>query len=196
MVPDSDLNFGQRDRQVVRVNHESFKNVAEGIQSIITSLALVTGGSWALWRFVLNRESAPKIDLDIDLSFVRQQGDSWIVEGVALVKNPGTVRLDFKRFTYELHYALSSDNFGSQTTEEGVAKKGIPTDSFRAMFKESWLEDCDYTYLEPGERSRYSFLAFPPANATMLVLLCEFYDAKEHVESIRKTYPVPAVTAN
>jgi hypothetical protein len=45
-----------------------------------------------------------------------------VIEGVALVKNPGNVRLDFKEFTYELQYALSSDEFPRQTTEEGTAK--------------------------------------------------------------------------
>ena len=70
------------------------------MESVITSLALIGGGSWALWRFVLTRESATKVDLDVDLSFIRKQGANWIVEGVALVKNPGSVRLDFKAFTY------------------------------------------------------------------------------------------------
>jgi hypothetical protein len=175
------------------VNHEPFKNVAEGIQSIITSVALIGGGIWALWRFVLHRESATKVDLDIDLSFVLKQGASWIVEGVAFVKNTGNVRLDFNAFTYELHYALPSDDFRSETTEEGITKEtALPADSLRLSFKHSWLEDCHYMYLEPGERSRYSFLASLPADSTMVVLICEFYDANEDVESVKKTYPVPA----
>jgi hypothetical protein len=37
------------------VNHEPFKNVAEGIQAVVTSVALIAGGIWALWRFVLTR---------------------------------------------------------------------------------------------------------------------------------------------
>ena len=175
------------------MNHEPFKNITEGIQSVITSLALIGGGSWALWRFVLTRESATKVDLDVDLSFIRKQGANWIVEGVALVKNPGSVRLDFKAFTYELHYALSSDNFGNEAGEEGIAKQTtLRADTFRSKFKHSWLEDDEYMFLEPGERSRYSFLASLPADTTMVLLLCEFYDTKEHVESVRRSYPVPA----
>ncbi len=175
------------------MNHEPFKNVAEGIQSIITSLALIGGGSWALWRFVLTRESATKVDLDVDLSFIRKQGANWIVEGVALVKNPGSVRLDFNAFTYELHYALSSDNFGSEAGEEGIVKETtLRADTFRSKFKHSWLEDGEYMFLEPGERSRYSFLASLPVDTTMVLVLCEFYDTKEHVESVRRSYAVPA----
>ena len=84
------------------MHYESFKNLTAGIQSITTSLALVGGGGWAYWRFVLNRESAHKVDLDADVNFVRKQGDNWVIEGVAWVKNPGNVRLDFKEFTREL----------------------------------------------------------------------------------------------
>ena len=47
-------------------------------------------------------------------------------------------------------------------------------------------------YLETGERWRYSFLASLPADTTMVLLLCEFYDANEHVESVKKSYAVPA----
>jgi hypothetical protein len=187
------------------VHYESFKNLAAGIQSIVTSLALVGGGIWAYWRFVLNRESAHKVDLDVDVTFVLKQGDNWVIEGVALVKNPGSVRLDFKEFTYELHHALSSDEFSKQTTKEGAAKErnlGVD-DRLRILFKRSWLkegedgkveqetrkaisppawsalqlvtaamddEEVDYWYLEPGERSRYAFLASLPPNTTIGVL--------------------------
>jgi hypothetical protein len=71
------------------VHYESFKNFTASIQSIITSVALVGGGVWAYWRFVLNRESAHKVDVDVDVTFVLKQGDNWIIEGVASVKNPG-----------------------------------------------------------------------------------------------------------
>ena len=210
------------------MNYEPFKNVAEGIQSIITSVALIVGGIWALWRFVLNRESAHKVDLDADVTFVRKQGDNWVIEGVALVKNPGNVRLDFQEFTYELHYALSSDDFARQATEEGIAKgNNLGVGSLRFLLKRSWLkegedgndgkveeetqkaisppawcalqlvaagltgEDDDYTYLEPGERSRYPFLASLPADTTVVLLQCDFYDKNKHVESVRKSYAVP-----
>lgn len=96
------------------VHHEAFKNVAEGIQSIITSVALVIGGIWACWKFVLTRGATPKVDLDVDVSFVHKQGAKWIIEGVAMVKNPG--------------------------------------------------RDL---YLEPEERSRFSFIMALPPEATM-----------------------------
>ncbi len=155
-----------------------------------------------------------------------------MIEGVALVKNPGNVRLDFKEFTYELHHAQSSDDFSKQTTEEGTAKESnLGLGSLRVLFKRSWLkegedgndgkveeetqkaisppawcalqlvaagltgEDDDYTYLEPGERSRYAFLASLPADTRIVLLQCDFYDKNDHVESVKKIYGVPAAPA-
>jgi hypothetical protein len=133
----------------------------------------------------------------VDLSFVRKQGLNWIVEGVALVKNPGSVRLDFKAFTYELHYALAADDFGKGPSEEGATKENtFRADSLRALFKYSWLEDESDTFLEPGERSRYSFLASLPADTTLVVLSCDFTGAKDDVESVRKSYTVPPSPPN
>ena len=203
------------------MHYESFKNLTAGIQSITTSLALVGGGVWAYWRFVLNRESAHKVDLDADVTFVRKQGDNWVIEGVALVKNPGNVRLIFKEFTYELHYALYSDGFPRQATKEGIAK-GNNFGSLRFLFKpQSWLKDGEdgkveeetreairppawsalqlvaagladedetYTYLEPGERTRYAFPAALPAETTIVLLQCVFYDKNWHNETVRKMY--------
>ena len=158
-------------------------------------MALIIGGIWAYLRFVRTRESAAKVDLDVDLSFIRKQGANWIVEGVALVKNPGSVRLDFKDFTHELHYALASDNFGDQSTDGGNTKETtLRAEKFRLKFKSSWLEDGEHMYLEPGERSRYSFLASLPADTTMVLIQCEFYDTMDYVEIVRKSYAVPPLS--
>jgi hypothetical protein len=133
----------------------------------------------------------------LDVSFIHKQGANWVVEGVALTKNPGSVRLDFKAFTYELHYALSSDDFGRQQTKDGVIKETPPEAiPFQPLFKRSWLEDYDYMYLEPGERSRHSFLAALPVDTTMVVLICEFTDSKGDIESVRKSYAVPQSPRN
>src|SRR5258708_39935004 len=49
--------------------------------------------------YTLSLHDALPIYLDADVTFVRKQGDNWVIEGVALVKNPGNVRLDFTKAT-------------------------------------------------------------------------------------------------
>jgi len=108
------------------------------------------------------------------------------------VKNPGSVRLDFKEFTYEIHFALSSDDFERRLGETGTEKESeFSMDKLRVLFgKRSWFEGYEYIFLEPGERSQFSFVASLPAEATMVALHCEFIDKNEHVETVRKCYAV------
>lgn len=68
----------------------------------------------------------PSTETDWGLAFVRHQGGNWIVEGVAVMKKPGNVRLDYSEFTYELHFALASDTFASVTAGESTCQKDIP----------------------------------------------------------------------
>jgi hypothetical protein len=85
------------------VHYESFKNFTASIQSIITSVALVGGGVWAYWRFVLNRESAHKVDVDVEVTFVLKQGDNWIIEAVAAGEKSGELHFT-KPFGRARHY--------------------------------------------------------------------------------------------
>jgi hypothetical protein len=185
------------------VNHEPFKDVVAGIQSITAaihsltaSLVMVVGGLWALWRFGLPREAAPKLDLDANLSFVHQQGTNWVAEGVALMKNPGRVRLNFKAFTYELRYALSCDIFEWKASQGGVAQENtFQYESLRPSVKGSWLKRWDCMYLEPGECSRYSFIACLPPETTVVGLRCEVTDKKGKVETVDKLFAIPPSNA-
>jgi hypothetical protein len=63
------------------MHYESFKNLTAGFQSIATILALGVGGFWTYQRFIRSRESFPKVDIDVELSFVLKQQGNWVVEG-------------------------------------------------------------------------------------------------------------------
>jgi len=182
--------------RAMAAHYETFKNLAAGVSSIATTLALAVGGWWTYQRFIRSRESTTRIDLDVDLAFVHRQHDNWIVEGVALLKNPGSVRLDVKAFTYDLHYAFSSDKFERPADEDDAMKENPSlADALHVGVKGSWLEGWDYLYLEPGERARFSFLASLPSNVTMVSLHCEFTDKADDMETVTKTYSVPIATS-
>jgi hypothetical protein len=118
------------------------------------------------------------------------------VQGVPLIKNPGSIRLDIKDFTYELHYALLSDDFSRQIAKDSAIKNdNIKINDLPCLLKRSWLKGWDYMYLDPGERSRLSFLASLPEEVTMVVVHCEFIDTNADVELVTKAYTVPSVAA-
>jgi len=49
--------------------------------------------------------------------------------------------------------------------------------------------------VEPGEQSRFSFLASLPSDATAVGLHCEFTDKADVTETVTKTYSVPTATS-
>jgi hypothetical protein len=48
------------------------------MSSVATAVALAVGGYWTYQRFIRSREGAPKVDLDIDLSFIHKQGPRMV----------------------------------------------------------------------------------------------------------------------
>jgi hypothetical protein len=106
------------------VNSEDFKNYTAACQSIITIVVLLGGGLWAYFRF---REGKPKIDLTLDVVFIRRQGTQWIITVEAFIQNKGRVRHKFKDFTLEIRYKLLSDELKNEKTEDKRTRKGLAT---------------------------------------------------------------------
>jgi hypothetical protein len=175
------------------VNHEPFKNVAEGIQAIVTSVALIGGGIWALWRFVLTREGQPLIQPELDIVFLHKQNGRWIVELVAVLENKGKARLTIKEFVYELRYGLSTDDVVS----EGVLVEDMFELKTELNFppysevKGAWLKDKQEIVIDPGVRQLHSFITSLPGEATTALAAIEFWYPNKESELEVKFVVVP-----
>jgi hypothetical protein len=101
-------------------NGEEFKNYAAAFQSIVTILVLAAGGWWAYFRF---REGKPKIDLTLDVVFIRRQGIQWIITVEAFLQSKSRVRHKFKDFTFEIRYTLPSDELKNEKTKDKRTRK-------------------------------------------------------------------------
>ena len=66
-----------------------FKNVAEGVQAIVTFAVLIGGAFWAFFRFRRTREGMPLIQIDLDVIFVYKQKGRWFVDLVAFLEKQG-----------------------------------------------------------------------------------------------------------
>jgi hypothetical protein len=158
------------------LNHEPFKNVAEGIQSIITSAALIIGGVWAAWRFVLTREGKALIEPELDIVFVHQQNGRWIVELVAVLNNKGKARLQIRNFAFELRYSLPKDDVETGTIlipDVFHSQKELKFPAHLEL-KGSWMDDDETIILEPGVRYRHSISTSVPNEATVLFATIQF----------------------
>ncbi len=76
----------------------------EILQSILTSIAIIIGGGWTCWRFILQREGHSKIQFNVDLRIVGVHKDKLIAEVIAIVENKGLVRQYVNDFRFNLLY--------------------------------------------------------------------------------------------
>lgn len=67
-------------------------------------MAILLGGTWTIWRYLLQREGNAKIQFNVDLKVVGVLKDSYIVEVIAIVENKGSVRLYVDDFKFDLLY--------------------------------------------------------------------------------------------
>ncbi len=99
-----------------------------------------------------------------------------------LGEKSGERSFGFQGVYYELHYALSSDDFQRQATEGGIAKKsnlGLP---LRFLLKRSWLKDVEDDNDGKVEEETQK------ADTAIVLIQCDFYDKNWHVESVRKAF--------
>src|SRR4051794_16970076 len=101
---------------------QEWKDATAGIQSVVTALALLVGGVWALARFWREREGAPRIQFDTTARFVGRKDDQWLVELLATLENRGKIRQSIEKFTFRVTYAVAADEM------TGVAVVPFPND--------------------------------------------------------------------
>jgi len=69
-----------------------FKDLAEAVAALLTSLAILVAGAWAYWKFVLQMEREPRAEFDLSAEFLGRQDGKWLIEVSAHIANKGKVR--------------------------------------------------------------------------------------------------------
>ena len=177
------------------ISSEDFKNYTAGWQSIATIAALLVGGIWTWQRFFQFREGKPKIDLELEVNFVRRQMGKLVVTVEALLENKAKIRHKFKDFTFDIRYTLPSDELENAISKDKAGQDIALSLKFpHSAAKGSCLDDAedldarmDYGALEPGESDRWTFVACLPQDATMIRAWSELYDeqSEESLEATR-----------
>ncbi len=165
---------------------EDFKNLAEGISAVVSSVAILLGGLWAYWKFVIQREREPRAEFDVTGEFLGVQDGKWLLEISARLNNKGQVRHLMKNATMNIRYLTAADPI-LESQEKGHFKQvSFPHSIGRRTV---WWD----SYIDPGLEFRNSYLAWVPAEATYILLLCNFqYD--KGVWPAQRILKVPSLT--
>jgi len=146
---------------------ETFKDIAQGIAGVTTTLAIIVAGLWAYWKFFLEKEREPRAEFDLTAEFLGVQDGKWIIEVSAQIANRGKVRHLMKKPTMNVRYLTASDPVVESQDETHLRQVAFPHSiGRRTVWKES--------YIDPGLEFRNSYLTWVPEDATYVLLLCKF----------------------
>ncbi|MEA3043271.1 MAG: hypothetical protein QOH47_1109 [Sphingomonadales bacterium] len=163
---------------------EWYEHAASAVGSIVTAAALIAGGIWAFWRYVVQSERYPHIETAAEIEVIGLQAGHRIVEVRAVLTNRGKVEHKIEKFDFDLNALFKSDLI--ETAECWGGQVDFPHRVADGSFLPGHFS---YFALGPGLTGRYSFIARVPEEATFLMLHCAFRysDSRGLSHSMEKT---------
>jgi len=163
---------------------EEFKNLVDAIYAIVSTLAIVIGGSWAYWKFVIQKEREPRAEFDLMAEFIGRQDGKWLLEVSGRLVNKGKVRHKMENATMNVRYVLPNDPVVESQEDRQFHQVLFPHSIGR---RKIWWD----SYIDPGLEFRNSYVTWVPAEATYILLLCKFQYGNERVWPAQRVLKVP-----
>lgn len=143
------------------------KDLLEALAALATTLGILAAGIWAVWRFGLEKEREPRAEFDITAEFLGLQDGKWLLEVNGCLANRGKVRHLMKNATLNIRYLTAADRATESETEGHFRQVDFPHAIGR---RKIWWD----SYIDPGLEFRNSYLAWVPAEAKYILVLCQF----------------------
>ncbi len=166
----------------------NWKDLVTAVQSVVTTVSVIVGGVWVYLKYIRQQEKYPNVEFSADLNLVGKQGDWWVVEIIAIIDNKGKAQHRMNDFAFELDGIYSGDPI--ETNERWRNQ----VDFRHSLAKGSFLPtDLEYFFIDPGVKSKYSFVVRVPVKTTFLILHCWFsYTGRKRAAHVaEKTVKVP-----
>lgn len=173
-------------------SYAEFEQLAGGLASLATLIAIVATGAWAYLRFVRQQEHYSHIVFTADINFICKQGGYWIVELISDIENVGKVPHKFKEFEFDLCALLPDDEV--KLNDEFGGQAWFP----HQLARGSWRNPkYGYFFIAPGTKAKYSYVTRVRDDATAIMLHSWFRyeDRKKAGHAAERTKKLPVSTA-
>jgi len=142
------------------------KDQIQLVESIFKILGIAVAGCWVFWKYVLFKESSPRIEFSVDVNFVGVQDDFWLIEFVGDLENKGQVPYTITNLDFETNYLTKydiveeSNEFQGQVNIRNTLKCG------------SWLpsEPLKPAIIHPGIKMKYNYTYKVPIISTFVLI--------------------------
>lgn len=127
-------------------------------------VAIVGGGAWAYWRFVLQRDRHPRVTLTAHVEQVAWHGNRRLVRVSVDVRNDGVVRLIIPK----MWYTLRTIHAGDLPVDGGDDIMGQPVFAHVEVRRRLFMHPRhEYSFVDAGSTTSFSSLAYVHADATV-----------------------------
>ena len=144
----------------------NFLNFFEGLKTIATALGILIGGGWAIWKFILVKETFPKLDFKVDVNFVGKQKEEWLIEILGFIENKGMVPYEISNLIFDVKYLLNTDTLQENPKyDEQIDIKNI-------LNSKSWISSISDSKpkIYPNISMRFNYIyKVPPETSFVLV---------------------------
>ncbi len=157
------------------------------ITSILTSLSILIGGVWVIYKFILQQERYPNINFLTDINVIGKQDGVWIIEIIALIENKGKAQHKMKDFKFDLNALFYNDKVGSSDKWGGQVNFIHPISSGSYLPKHA-----DYFFIDPGTTAKYSYVTMVSEKVSFLILHSNFtyYNRKGYAHTAEKSIQI------
>jgi hypothetical protein len=125
------------------------------------------------WKFIYQRSNEPATDIEIDLKFVGQQDNQWIIEVTSTLINKSLVRHHYRDFQVSVRYILPEDKI-KDGEEKLLYQLSFPRNiDERIDGKKRYFANVDY--LNPKQEFKHRYITSVTAEATYVWVQCQFF---------------------
>ncbi len=158
------------------------------VESVVKTAAIIAGGGWAFWRYAYQGEFKRRVAFNVDVNFVAEHEDVWLVELLALVENKGLVTHEIANFSFKLRCIYPED-----AIEEAGQQANFQTNFPHKLKEGTWLPNrWGNTFVRPGICTRYTYVAAVPKRAIAVLLTGRFrYPEKDSYHTAVKVAKMP-----
>jgi hypothetical protein len=131
---------------------ESFKNLAEAAESVITAGGIVVAGVWTYLIFVRRRQRFPRAALSHQTHSFRLPDGRRLLRVAATIANSGEVLVCLRTITTRVQHVLPlPDHIAVQLKESPEPPSGESEFPWPVLGKRQWRIDETMGEIEPGE---------------------------------------------
>ncbi len=166
---------------------EELSNLIE-FGKLLTALVAIAAAVWAFQKWRARDELFPRVFFEVSINFIGKRDDQIICELVAVLENKGIVPLKLRNMIFVVKGLLASG-----TLESGGDDIRHQLDFKHNLLKGAFIPSgWNYTFIYPGVRTEYNYVATIPAKAEFVRMQSDFdYEEPGRSHHAAKVLAVP-----